>query len=103
MENLVFEGINFIIRLKVGLKFIDQEGELVALTISRRNTGNQQGVLYGQSVCQSDGGWKEGFSQPMWITLALVPSASVTNLKAEGGGIGDLFADAWLPKRVSEI
>jgi hypothetical protein len=31
------------------------------------------------------GRWKEGFNEPIWITPALAPGASVTNLRAEQG------------------
>jgi hypothetical protein len=77
MESLVFEGLNFVIRLKVGPKFTDQEGRLVALTVSKGETRVINKVFYmGKVFVNLIGVWKEGFSQPMWI---------MTNLKAEDG------------------
>lgn len=77
MENLVFEGINFVIRLKVGPKFTDQEGKIVALTISKGERRMINKVFYmGKIFVNLIGIWKEGFSQPMWV---------MTNLKAEDG------------------
>jgi hypothetical protein len=74
MENLVFEGINFVIRLKVGPKFIDQEGNLVALTISKGETRIINKVFYmGKIFVNLIGVWKEGFSQPMWVMTNLNP------------------------------
>jgi transposase len=69
LENLVFEGLNFVIRLKVGPKFTDQEGRLVGLTVSKGET-----QVINQVFVNLIGVWKEGFSQPMWV---------MTNLKAE--------------------
>ena len=77
MENVVFEGINFVIRLKVGPKFTDQEGKMVALTISKGETRITNKVFYmGKVFVNLIGVWKEGFSQPMWV---------MTNLKAQDG------------------
>jgi len=77
MENLVFEEINFVIRLKIGPKFTDQEGNLVALTVSKGETRVINKVFYmGKIFVNLIGVWKEGFSQPMWV---------MTNLKAEDG------------------
>lgn len=77
MENLAFEGLNFVIRLKVGPKFTDQEGNIIALTISKGETRIINKVFYmGKVFVNLIGVWKEGFSQPMWV---------MTNLKAEEG------------------
>jgi hypothetical protein len=77
MENLVFEGLNFVIRLKVGPKFIDQEGKLIALTVAKGETRVINKVFYmGKIFVNLIGVWKEGFTQPMWV---------MTNLKAEDG------------------
>jgi hypothetical protein len=77
MENLVLEGLNFVIRLKVGPKFTDQEGKLVALTVSKGETRVLNKVFYmGKILVNLIGVWKEGFAQPLWV---------MTNLKAEDG------------------
>ena len=46
MENLILEGLNFVIRLKVGSKFTDQEGKIVALTVSKGETRVINKVFY---------------------------------------------------------
>ena len=77
MENLILEGLNFVIRLKVGPKFTDQEGKLIALTVAKGETRVINKVFYmGKVFVNLIGIWKEGFSQPMWV---------MTNLKAEDG------------------
>ncbi len=46
MENLVAEGLNFVIRLKVGPKFTDETGHLVTLTVSKGETRVINKVFY---------------------------------------------------------
>ena len=77
MENLVLEKINFIIRLKEGPKFTDQEGKLVNLSIHKGETRILNKVFYmGKVFVNVTGVWKEGFRKPLWI---------MTNLDAEQG------------------
>jgi hypothetical protein len=77
METLVFEKINFVIRLKEGAKFIDQEGNLVALSIKKGETRTINKVFYrGTVFVNLIGVWKDGFSKPLWV---------MTNLDAEQG------------------
>jgi hypothetical protein len=77
MENLVLEGIHFVIRLKVGAKFTDQEGKLIALSIAQGETRILNKVFYkGKVLMNVIGVWQAGFSQPMWI---------MTDLNAEEG------------------
>jgi len=77
LENLVFEEINFVIRLKGGPKFTDQEGKLVALSIRKGETRIINKVFYmGKVFVNVIGVWKEGFSKPVWV---------MTNLDAKQG------------------
>lgn len=77
MENLVIEKINFVIRLKEGAKFIDQEGNLVAMSIKKGETRILNKVFYmGKVFVNLIGVWKEGFSKPLWV---------MTNLDAKQG------------------
>jgi hypothetical protein len=77
MEVLVFEGINFVIRLKEGPKFTDQQGNLVALSIRKGETRTINKVFYmGKVFVNVIGIWKEGFSKPVWV---------MTNLDAKRG------------------
>jgi len=75
MEMLVFEGINFVIRLKEGPKFTDQQGNLVALSIRKGETRILNKVFYmGKVFVNVVSIWQEGFSKPIWV---------MTNLGAE--------------------
>ncbi len=77
METLVFEEINFIIRLKEGPKFTDQQGKLVALSICKGETRILNKVFYmGKIFVNVIGIWQKGFSKPVWI---------MTNLDARQG------------------
>lgn len=93
LENLAAEGVNFVIRLKVGPNFCDGEGKPVALSISHGETRILNKVFYkGKVFVNVIGVWKKGFSKPMWV---------MTNLRAEDGlaiyfqrmKIGEAFRD----------
>jgi hypothetical protein len=77
LENLVTEGVNFVIRLKEGPNFCDGEGKPVTLSISKGETRILNKVFYkGKVFVNVIGFWREGFSKPLWV---------MTNLKAEDG------------------
>lgn len=77
MEAWVLEEINFVIRLKEGAKFIDQEGKLVAMSIREGETRIINKVFYmGKVFVNMIGVWKAGFSKPLWV---------MTNLSAKQG------------------
>jgi hypothetical protein len=68
LENLVSEGVNFVIRLKVGPKFCDRAGNLVELSVPVGKTRIINKVLYkGEVLVNVIGVWKKGFSNPLWI------------------------------------
>jgi hypothetical protein len=78
--NLVEEQVNFVIRLNLGSnppKFLDSDGQEVALTISPGETVIHNGVWYkGQVRVNLIGTWKKGFSTSLWV---------MTNLEAKIG------------------
>jgi len=77
METLVLEKVNFVIRLKEGAKFIDQEDNLVALSIKKGETRTINKVFYmGKVFVNLIGVWKDGFRKPLWV---------MTNLDAKQG------------------
>jgi hypothetical protein len=77
LENLVLEGVNFVIRLKVGPNFCDGEGKPVVLSVSKGETRILNKVFYkGKVFANVIGRWLKGFSEPMWI---------MTNLDAKEG------------------
>jgi len=77
LENLVAEGVNFVIRLKVGPNFCNGEGKPVVLSVSEGETRVLNKVFYkGKVFVNVIGFWRKGFSQSLWV---------MTNLKAEDG------------------
>ena len=77
LQALVVEEVNFVIRLKLGAHFFDQEGKPVALSVKKGETRVLNQVFYrGKVFVNVIGRWKEGFNEPMWI---------MTNLPAEEG------------------
>lgn len=71
---------------QTGSRFFDQEGKQVALSVKKGETRILNIVFYmGKVFVNVIGRWKEGFNEPIWITPALAPGASVTNLPAEQG------------------
>lgn len=72
LENLVAEGVNFVIRLKTGPNFCDQEGKLVPLSVSKGETRILNKIFYkGKVFVNVIGRWKKGFSEPVWIMTNL--------------------------------
>ena len=77
LENLITEGINFVIRLKVGPNFCDGEGKPVTLSVERGETRILNKIFYkGKVFVNVIGVWRKGFSDPIWI---------MTNLMAKEG------------------
>ena len=77
LQALVIEQVNFVIRLKLGAHFFDQEGKQVLLSMKKGETRILNKVFYmGKVFVNVIGRWKEGFNEPIWI---------MTNLPAEQG------------------
>jgi len=77
MQALIMEQVNFVIRLKVGAHFFDQEGNQVALSVKKGETRILNKVFYmGKVFVNVIGQWKEGLNEPLWV---------MTNLTAEQG------------------
>ena len=77
MQALVMEQVNFVIRLKVGAHFFDQDGKRVALRVKKGETRILNKVFYmGKVFVNVIGQWKEGLNEPIWV---------MTNLSAEQG------------------
>ncbi len=75
LDNLVTEGVNFVIRLKVGPNFYDGEGKPVTLSVQKGETRILNKVFYrGKIFVNVIGVWRKGFSDPLWI---------MTNLQAD--------------------
>ena len=77
MQALVREAVNFVIRLKLGAAFYDQEGKPVARCVKKGETRIFPKVFYmGKVLVNLVGHWQEGLCEPLWI---------MTNLAAELG------------------
>ena len=77
LQALVVEEVNFVIRLKTGAHFYDQDGKQVALSVKKGETRILNKVFYmGKVFVNVIGRWREGFQEPMWI---------MTNLPADQG------------------
>ena len=93
LENLVTEGVNFVIRLKGGPLFCDGEGKPVALSIQKGETRMLPKVFYkGKVFVNLIGVWREGFSEPMWIMTNLDAKAGLA-IYDERMKIGETFRD----------
>lgn len=77
MQALVVEQVHFVIRLKTGAHFFDQEGKPIALRVKKGETYILNQILYmGKVLVNVIGQWQEGLSEPLWV---------MTNLSAEQG------------------
>ena len=77
MQALVSEEVNFVIRLKVGAHFFDQEGKQVTLSVKKGETRILNKVFYrGKVFVNVIGQWQTGLKEPLWV---------MTNLPAEQG------------------
>jgi hypothetical protein len=80
MLNMLEEQVNWVIRLNLRAnppKFYDEDGQIVALTISPGETVIHNHVWYmGKVQVNLVGTWKKGFSDPLWV---------MTNLEAKRG------------------
>ena len=78
LETLLAEGVNFVIRLNVGVKLFDGEGQAVALSVTKGETRILNKVFYkGKVFANVIGVWQKGFSEPLWVTPALAPQVQV--------------------------
>jgi hypothetical protein len=77
LQALVLEEVNFVIRLKLGAHFFDQEGNQVPLSVKKGETRILNKVFYmGKVFVNVIGFWRPGFHEPVWV---------MTNLPAEQG------------------
>jgi Transposase DDE domain len=77
LENLVLEGVNFVIRLKVGPNFCDKEGKSVTLSVEKGEMRILNKIFYkGKVFVNVIGVWRKGFADPIWI---------MTNMDAKAG------------------
>lgn len=77
LQALVVEEVNFVIRLKVGAHFFDQDGKQISLKVKKGETHILNQVCYmGKVFVNVIGYWQAGLHEPIWI---------MTNLSAEQG------------------
>lgn len=72
MQALNAEKVNFVIRLKVGPKFFDQHGKLVALSVKKGEKRILNKVFYmGKVFVNVIGWWQDGLREPLWVMTSL--------------------------------
>jgi len=79
-ENMLTEGIKFVIRLKVGNNptVLNENGDRISLTINPGDEVNMRGVYYkGKLEVNISGKWDKGFSEPMWVISNLPPEEAI--------------------------
>jgi len=77
LQALAVEEVNFVIRLKVGAHFFDQDGKQVSLKVKKGETRILNQIFYrGKVFVNVIGYWQAGLHEPIWI---------MTNLSAEQG------------------
>ena len=79
-ENMLIEGIKFVIRLNVGNNptILNENGDKISLTINPRDEVNLRGVYYkGKLEVNISGKWDKGFSEPMWVISNLPPEEAI--------------------------
>jgi len=68
LENLVTEGVSFVIRLNTKASLYDQEGHPLVLNVLKGETRIVNKVFYrGKVFVNLVGIWYKGFSEPMWV------------------------------------
>lgn len=77
MDVLLFEKINFVIRLNLGSnppRFFDAKGHPIKLLVKPGGTTIHRGVFYqGKIPVNLIGYWRKGLSKPLWIMTNLEP------------------------------
>ncbi len=97
LENLAAEGVNFLIRLRLGSHppvLVDDTGRRIELPIARNQTVSYRQLYYqGQVPINVIGDWRPGFGGPLWIMTSLEPEAGLKVYQARvkiGEGLKDL-------------
>jgi len=79
-ENMLIEGIEFVIRLKVGNNptILNENGDRISPTINPGDEVNMIGVYYkGKLEVNIAGRWDKGFSEPIWVISNLPPKKAM--------------------------
>lgn len=77
MENLVTEGINFVIRLNLGRKqptLVNAEGSAIKLRLAPGQQRSYRELSYlGKVKVNVSGAWQHGLEEPLWVISNLEP------------------------------
>lgn len=79
-ENMLIEGVKFVIRLKVGNNptVLNDNGDEISLTINPGDEVYLRGVYYkGKLEVNIAGKWEKGFSEPIWVISNLPPEEAI--------------------------
>lgn len=90
-------GCRWVVRLntKSGVKFFDEEGEEVPLSVEKRGQRNIEGVFYyrGETKANVAGVWREGCREPLWV-MGDLPSEALVEVYEERMKIEQTFKDS---------
>jgi Transposase DDE domain len=79
LQNLVLEGVNFVIRLKTGVNLLDGAGKRVELSVPQGKIRILTQVFYRGEVCVNViGTQKKGFSNPIWVMTNMSATIGLT-------------------------
>ena len=89
LEDAVAEGINFVIRLKMGsspVTLTNAEGRRIVPTISKDGKPKIYRRLYYKGEVQVNliGVWQPGFRKPLWVITTLEPERGLEIYQARG-------------------
>ncbi len=109
LQNLAAEGVNFVIRLRLGSHppvLVDDTGRRIELTIARNQTVSYRQLYYqGKVPVNVIGDWRPGFGGPLWIMTSLEPEAGLKVYQARvkiEEGLKDLKSLLHLDKVMSK-
>jgi len=86
MKNLEAEGINYVIRLKLGrhqTTLLNAEGRSIKLRLARGEERTYHQLLYmGEVMVNVTGVWRPGLKEPLWVMSNLAPEEAMAIYQA---------------------
>lgn len=96
LDALCQSGCSWVVRLNKGsrVKFTDEEGEEIPLSIEKGEKREVEGVYYrGRTKVNVVGVWREGSKEPLWV-MGNLPCGGLVGIYSERMKIEQTFKDA---------
>lgn len=96
LDALSESGCSWVVRLNKGsgVKFTDEEGEEIPLSVEKGEKREVKGVYYrGRTKVNVVGVWREGFKEPLWL-MGDLPCGRLVEIYSERMKIEQSFKDA---------